>query len=145
MGNLIGENSVLCARRMAKLTYIQAISVASAYSLFMFVYREELPDLFTSEEEAFPVAITVSVIPILAIANLIDMSLSFFLGCIRALGLQAKTALVIIGCFYIISLPLASYLGFYLEYSVHGIWIGYFTGIAIQCAIVAYMTLSEDW
>ena len=56
------------------------------------------------------------------------MTMSCFLGCIRALGTQASVALFSLGCYYLIGMPMAYYLGIVLEMNVLGLWLGYFIG-----------------
>ena len=67
------------------------------------------------------------------------------MGCVRALGIQANVAMISISCFYLISLPTASYLAFVTHAGIRGLWIGYFLGIIIQVLIVAWLTWSHDW
>ena len=63
--------------------------------------------------------------------NLVDMTNCFFMGCVRALGIQENIALISIGCFYLISIPTACYLAFVAGKGVPGLWVGYFFGILV--------------
>ena len=85
-------------------------------------------------------SIALAVIPLFSLTNIVDMYLSFFMGCVRALGIQANIALISISCFYLISLPAASYLAFVADKGIQGLWMGYFLGIVIQVLIVAWLT-----
>ena len=89
--------------------------------------------------------IALGIIPLFSFTNLVDMALSFFNGLVRALGIQANVALISISCFYLISLPAATYLGFVAHAGLRGMWFGYFLGISIQILILAWLTWSTDW
>ena len=67
--------------------------------------------LFTDDNEnAVDVTMALTVLPLFSLTNFVEMSIAYFLGIVRALGIQAKIALISIGCFYLISLPSVTYL-----------------------------------
>ena len=74
---------------------------ATAVSLALYFLRDEMTQLFTSEIDGIDVSIALAVVPLFAFTNIVDMRLSFFLGVVRALGIQANVALVSISCFYL--------------------------------------------
>ena len=119
---------------------------ASVTSTFIFAFRDNLCQVFTSEEETgIDVSMALSIIPIFAATNLVDMCLSFFQGLIRALGIQANAALFTILSYYLLSIPAAIYLAFIVGIDIRGLWIGYFFGILIQVIVLAWLTLRTDW
>ena len=69
-------------------------------------------------------ALTVKVMPILAVLHLADGLQGYSQGQIRALGLQRKAAFIAIASYYIIAIPLAYILGFVFKWSVIGLWVG---------------------
>ena len=89
--------------------------------------------------------LSVRVIPLFCLTNIVDMNLSFFLGCVRALGTQASVALVTLACFYLLSIPFACFFAFGRGNGIAGLWLGYFLGIMVLMIIVAWMTLKEEW
>ena len=127
------------------MTFFQAFSFALMVSFALYFFRDELTQLFTNDREGVEVSLALAVIPLFSLTNMVDMCLSFFMGCVRALGIQANIALISISCFYLISLPSASYLAFVANAGIRGLWMGYFLGIIIQVLIVAWLTWSEDW
>ena len=86
-----------------------------------------------------------AVMPIFAATNLVDMCLSFFQGLIRALGIQSNAAIITILSYYLLSVPAAVYLAFYVGMGITGLWIGYFIGILIQAIVLAWLTLNTNW
>ena len=128
------------------MTFVQAFAYASIVSVALYVYRVELVQLFTgSEEDSVDVSLALAIIPLFSFTNMVDMCLSFFMGVVRALGIQASVALISISCFYLVSLPVASYLAFVTNAGIRGLWMGYFLGIIIQVLILAWLTWSTDW
>ena len=79
----------------------------------------------------------VAVVPLFSFTNLITMCLSFFMGCVRALGIQANVALISIVSFYLVGMPSACYFAFVQEVGILGLWIGYFFGIIVQLLVIA--------
>ena len=71
------------------MTFIQACSYAALISLAIFCFKEQLVHLFTGDggRGAVDVTLALSVIPLFSFTNMVDMCLSFFMGCVRALGI----------------------------------------------------------
>ena len=86
VGNQIGANNVPMAHRLAKMTMFQAISVALMISTLLCVYKELFVGLFT-DEDGIDVTIAMNCLGIFFYTNLVDMTLNFFMGCVRALGI----------------------------------------------------------
>lgn len=144
IGNQIGANHVTRAKKLAKLTLIQAIGVAGVISAMLGHYGTALIGLFTNGE-SIDVTLVVSILPLFMLTNLVDMSSAYFMGCVRALGIQSNVALITIGCFYLISIPSSCYLTFVAGNGIKGLWIGYFLGIFVQMLIVQNITTMADW
>ena len=90
-------------------------------------------------------AISVSVLKIIAIVTVTDGGQGFIQGQIRALGAQREAAFIAIGCFYIVSVPLACVFAFWLDWSIYGLWFG--IGIGSLCEVILYLrlVLVTDW
>ena len=69
----------------------------------------------------------------------------FFQGPIRALGLQKVASYFAIGCYWVISLPLAYFLGIHKEYGVIGLIGGFSIAVTIQCFIYLIIVMTRDW
>ena len=127
------------------MTLFQALCIASGVSLALYFFRNEFAQLFTDEEGGLDVSLAAAVIPLFSLSNLLDMCLSFIMGCVRALGIQANIAMISIAGFYLVSIPAACYLAFVENGGIFGLWIGYFLGIIIQVVIIAWRTFAVDW
>ena len=132
------------------MAYGQAMLIALTVSLLLYLNKVPLIRLFMEEESIKESTediyeLSVRVIPLFCLTNIVDMNLSFFLGCVRALGTQASVALVTLACFYLLSIPFACFFAFGRGTGIAGLWLGYFLGIMVLMVIVAWMTLREEW
>ena len=84
--------------------------------------RKSIASVFTDEVQVQ--TLTASVMIILSVANLFDGLQCYCQGPIRALGLQSKAAFIALGCYYIVSIPLAAIFAFWCGWSVYGLWGG---------------------
>ena len=123
--------------------------IALSVSLLLYVCRVQIVELFMEKdsEQSDPgiYSMAMRVIPLFCLTNIVDMNLSFFLGCVRALGTQANVALVTLACFYLLSIPFSCFFAFVRGNGIAGLWLGYFLGILVLMVVVAWMTLREDW
>ena len=111
IGNKIGANDVPLAKRFAVMTLFQTLAFALMVSFALYVSRDEYTQIFT-DVDGMRFIMAMAVIPLFMITNIVNMCLSFFMGCVCALGIQANAALISISCYYLVSLPTASYLAF---------------------------------
>ena len=74
------------------------------------------------------------------------MCLSFFLGTVRAIGIQSSAAVISIVSYLLVSNSSAYYLAFEEKEGAFGLWIGFYLGIIFQILMLAVMTLIiADW
>ena len=111
------------------------------------MFSDDIAILFTnSEQESFDVTPVLDVIPIMSILSLINVCQAFFLGLVRALGIQAKVVWVFFVSLYIVALPIGYYLTFECGLGIRGLFMGQFPGLATQILIFAILTLKLiDW
>ena len=119
------------------MTLVQALGIALTVSLSLYFFRGQLTHFFTDTDGGLNVTMALAVIPLFSFTNLVTMCLAFFMGCVRALGIQANVAMISIISFYIVSMPSACYFAFVQEVGILGLWIGYFLGIIIQTLVIA--------
>lgn len=123
---------------------LQALSVASLLSILLHVFREQIIGIF-NDEDGVDVSTAKESIDVFIITNLVEMTLLFFMGIVRALGIQARVVIVSISCVNFISIPAACYMAFLSDCGIIGLWVGYFFGLFVQMVIVAYIVIMSDW
>ncbi|GKV53665.1 hypothetical protein SLEP1_g60182, partial [Rubroshorea leprosula] len=74
-----------------------------------------------------------------------DSLLFEYAGVAVGAGRQAIVAYINIGSYYVIGVPLGAVLGYVAKLEVKGIWIGMIVGVAVQSAILGFITSRTDW
>ncbi|KAI4376033.1 hypothetical protein MLD38_013833 [Melastoma candidum] len=60
-------------------------------------------------------------------------------------GWQSSVALINIGCYYILGLPLGALLGYKFQLGVRGIWTGMLFGCLVQTIVLLYIVYRANW
>ena len=74
-----------------------------------------------------------------------DGMLAYSQGPVRALGLQRAAALIGIACYYIFSIPLAAIFAFWVRWSIHGLWGGFYVGVVITSILYMWLIFATSW
>ncbi|KAI3765211.1 hypothetical protein L2E82_15239 [Cichorium intybus] len=83
--------------------------------------------------------------PLLAFSILLNGIQPVLSGVAVGCGWQAFVAYVNIGCYYAVGVPLGVLLAFYFDFGAKGIWSGLVGGMAMQTAILLWVTFRTDW
>ncbi|PRQ21325.1 hypothetical protein RchiOBHm_Chr7g0237951 [Rosa chinensis] len=96
-----------------------------------------------------------SSIPVIAMVNDLSVLLAFtiLLSCIQPVlsgvaigsGRQAIVAIVNIGSYYLVGMPVGVVLGWLLVFGIKGMWAGMICGIVVQTLILIIITIRCDW
>lgn len=74
------------------------------------------------------------------------MSIVFLaLGVARGCGWQHLGAYVNLSAFYLLGIPLAAVLGFWVKLRGKGLWIGIQAGAMVQTILLAIITVCTNW
>ncbi|KAK4775144.1 hypothetical protein SAY86_010079 [Trapa natans] len=60
-------------------------------------------------------------------------------------GWQVSVALINIGCYYIVGLPIGAVLGYKFKHGAQGIWIGMLIGCLVQTLVLLYVIFKTNW
>lgn len=60
-------------------------------------------------------------------------------------GWQVSVALINIGCYYIVGLPIGAILGYKFKHGARGIWIGMLIGCLVQTLVLLYVIFRTNW
>ncbi|KAG8372412.1 hypothetical protein BUALT_Bualt12G0063500 [Buddleja alternifolia] len=98
---------------------------------------------FSSEEDV--VSYVSDMMFLIAVVNLADGILSVLNGIARGCGWQKIGAIVNLGSFYVIGIPLGIVLAFLLHLGGKGLWIGIIAAVFAQTFFLAIITLRTNW
>lgn len=83
--------------------------------------------------------------PLLAISILLNGIQPVLSGVAVGCGWQAFVAYINVGCYYVVGIPLGTFLAFKFNLGAKGIWSGMVGGTAMQTIILLWVTFRTDW
>ena len=143
LGNSIGANNVVLAKRFASLIIKFGAFVVNLLGAVLIVARSPITDLFATEETL--VAMTTKLVFILGICFIVDAFQAILHGPIRALGLQRKASIIAICCYWLIGLPLAAIFAFWCDYGVYGLLVGQSCATLSEAIAFSIIVKRKDW
>lgn len=143
VGSSIGANNIALARKISKLTYIISHSICLLISVFVFVFRNTIAHIFTTDEEVQSILLFILVIN--AILFVPDSAAGILSGTVRALGHQGKAVKFLLISYWCIGFPVALLCAFKFNMKSPGLWIGCTTSVTFQAMSFLRVILQADW
>lgn len=143
IGSSIGANNVDLGKRIKSVTIVIAWVACIIESYIVYFNREGIARLYTNDKEVQ--AILISTMPLVCLEYVIDGGACILSGPVKALGIQAEAAKMVLASYYIIGLPLGLLCAFKFDMDIVGIWIGNTCGVAFQALTFIYITHQADW
>ena len=143
IGNCIGANNVPLAIRFYKLSsWITAITVVLLQLVILFG-RNAIATYFLASKEAQQMA--ESVLVVIGVMFFFDGMQTYMQGPIRAIDLQDRASWITFLVYYLIGLPLASYLALWTSLGIVGLQLGICVAIVLQFLTYAIILKQSDW
>ncbi|WBW75504.1 MatE family transmembrane transporter [Schizosaccharomyces osmophilus] len=143
VGNLIGAGNT----KLAKLSTYVAVSVAALIGLcitsLMVIFRNHWAYLFTSDKDV--VQLVAKLVPLCALMNIADNTQCVAGGVLRGQGRQRIGGIVNFVAYYILALPIAIILCFYLDWGLFGLWVGITVAVFVIAAVETHCALHVNW
>lgn len=92
-------------------------------------FKVQIPLIFTDDEAV--AALVSMTLPLVGLATFFDGAGVAAHGLLRGIGKQAIGGPANIIAYYLVSLPLAVYFGFALDYKIDGLWMGCTIGLIV--------------
>ena len=137
VGNLIGAGDHDGARRAARLSLALGIVVMCFFAAAFFFLRWQLPRLYGAEPAV--ARLCAQVLPIAAAFQLLDGTQVVSSGVLRGLGRTKPAAVLNLGGYCLLGLPLAYLLALRGDHGLAGIWWGLAAGLL--CVATGLLTL----
>ncbi|KAL8488814.1 hypothetical protein ACS0TY_024936 [Phlomoides rotata] len=132
------------AARLAVFMATLMVAVESVVAVVVIILGRRIWGYcFSSEENV--VSYVAEMMILVAIANLADGVLSVLNGIARGCGWQKIGAIVNLGAFYLIGIPLAIVLAFVFHFGGKGLWTGIVAAIFAQTFFLSIITLRTNW
>ena len=143
VGNELGANRP----QRAKLASIIGLSTSFILGLFALFFavmvRNIWAKMFTQDVEI--ISLTSMVLPIIGLCELGNCPQTTGCGVLRGSARPKMGANINLGCFYLVGMPLAVWLGFYAGFDFRGLWLGLLAAQG-SCMVTMLIVLSQtDW
>ncbi|KAJ0714001.1 putative multi antimicrobial extrusion protein [Helianthus annuus] len=143
VGNELGAGQP----RKAKLAAVVGIccSFVLGFSALLFAtsVRNLWAVIFTQDKDI--IALTSLVLPIIGLCELGNCPQTTGCGVLRGTARPKIGANINLGCFYLVGMPVAVVLGFWLKYDFKGLWLGMLAA-QMSCVVVMLVVLGRtDW
>lgn len=143
VANLIGATLSEAAKTSAKVAFYAAVVVGLFNVTILFVLRNEIPQLFTSDQDV--VYLVAKVLPLCAAFQLFDALAATANGLLRGLGRQEVGGYVNLFCYYVVAMPISFGTAFALNWELEGLWLGVALALGLVAAIEGWFLWTTSW
>jgi len=143
VGNEIGAGQPKRARRAAMTGLFFSFIMGFSALVFTLIMRDKWAKMFTADPEI--IRLTTLVLPIIGLCELGNCPQTTGCGVLRGTARPKVGANINLGCFYLVGMPVAVWLGFYSGFGFEGLWVGLMAAQG-SCVVTMMLVLSRtDW
>ncbi|KAG5230603.1 protein DETOXIFICATION [Salix suchowensis] len=143
VGNELGANQP----KKAKFAAIAGLSFSFIFGfsalIFAVMVRKVWATMFTQDKEI--IALTSLVLPIIGLCELGNCPQTTGCGVLRGTARPKVGANINLGCFYLVGMPVAVWLGFYAGLDFEGLWVGLLAAQASCVVTMLFVLARTDW
>ncbi|XP_047956442.1 protein DETOXIFICATION 33-like isoform X1 [Salvia hispanica] len=143
VSNELGANNPKAAKFSIIVAVITSTMFGVVFSIAIVATKNSFPKVFSSMEEVKKE--TSKLAYFLAASILLNSIQSILNGVAVGAGWQVSVAIINIGCYYAVGIPMGALLGYKLDLGVKGIWLGMLAGSFMQIAILSVYVLRANW
>ncbi|TYJ29517.1 hypothetical protein E1A91_A06G073400v1 [Gossypium mustelinum] len=143
VGNELGANRLNKARLSAVVAVFVSAMMGLSASTFASGMRNKWARMFTSDPEIL--RLTSIALPILGLCELGNCPQTVGCGVLRGSARPSTAANVNLGAFYLVGMPVAVGLGFYVGVGFSGVWLGLLSAQVCCAGLMLYVVGSTDW
>lgn len=143
VGNFLGNHNITSAKMAAKVSPLLTFVLSLTLSSILLGFRHKIGHIFSNDMQLID-TLSVILIP-LSVYVVGDGVQAALTGVIRGVGKQYIAGPIVIVCYFIIGLPIACFLAFYMHLGILGLCIG--TCIAKYIHMITYLVVVTrlDW
>uniref|UniRef100_A0A803M0I6 Protein DETOXIFICATION n=2 Tax=Chenopodium quinoa TaxID=63459 RepID=A0A803M0I6_CHEQI len=143
VGNELGAGRPMRAKRAAVTGLFFSFILGFSALFFTFMVREKWGGMFTKDGDI--IKLTSLVLPIIGLCELGNCPQTTGCGVLRGTARPKVGANINLGCFYLVGMPVAVWLGFFAGFDFEGMWLGLLAAQG-SCVITMMLVLSRtDW
>ncbi|KAL9246209.1 hypothetical protein vseg_019773 [Gypsophila vaccaria] len=143
VSNELGAGNPQRARTAAFAVMVIALANGLIVSSIIVGTRKIFGYCFSNEKEVIDYVTTMA--PLVCVNVIMDSLQGVLSGIARGCGWQNIGTLVNLAAFYLVGIPIAAALGFWVQIRGRGLWIGILCGSIVQVSLLAIITSTTDW
>ncbi|KAL2547364.1 MATE efflux family protein [Forsythia ovata] len=143
VGNELGANRPNTAKLSAIIGLTTSFVLGFSALFFAIMVRNTWAKMFTRDAEI--IALTSTVLPIIGLCELGNCPQTTGCGALRGTARPKMGANINLGCFYLVGMPIAVWLGFYLGYDFKGLWLGLLAAQGSCAVTMLFVLVRTDW
>ncbi|VFQ90373.1 unnamed protein product [Cuscuta campestris] len=143
VGNELGAGHPGTAQLAVGVAIVSAATFSIVTGSFLVLARKALGYAYSSTPEV--VVYVSSMLPIVAVSNFVDGFMTVLSGAMRGCGLQKIGAIVNLGSYYIVGIPLAVLMAFVFHLEGRGLWFGMISALLVQVASLTGILIRTNW
>ncbi|KAK6289173.1 hypothetical protein POUND7_000714 [Theobroma cacao] len=143
VANELGRGNAKAVKFSIKTILGTSISFGVFFWILCLVFGHRLSYLFTTNEEVAKAVSSLSTL--LAFSILLNSVQPVLSGVATGAGMQSTVAIVNLGCYYAVGIPVGVVLGYVLDFEVRGLWVGLLSGVVLQTVILSVIVWRTDW
>ncbi|XP_052200270.1 protein DETOXIFICATION 12-like isoform X1 [Diospyros lotus] len=143
ISNELGAGYPQRARVAVFAVLFLAVAEATVVITTLFATRRVFGYTFSSEKEV--VDYVTDMAPLVCLSVMMDSLQGVLSGVARGCGWQHLGAYVNLGAFYLLGIPLAATLAFWVQLRGRGLWIGIQAGAMLQTVLLSIITSCTNW
>ncbi|XP_057732436.1 protein DETOXIFICATION 14-like [Arachis stenosperma] len=143
VSNALGAGSPKEARVAVVAAMTLAGSQALLVSSIIFGCRNIIGYVFSYEQDVLDYVTDMA--PLICVSIILDTLHGTLSGIARGCGWQQLGTYVNLGAYYVLGIPLAAILGFWVQLRGKGLWIGIMSGAFCQTILLSLITSCTNW
>ncbi|XP_015067531.1 protein DETOXIFICATION 16-like [Solanum pennellii] len=143
VSNELGAAHPQLARLALYVVLAVAVMEGLVLGLVMILIRKVWGYAYSNETEV--VRYIAIMMPLLATSNFLDGLQCVLSGAVRGFGWQKIGAIINLGSYYLVGIPCAVLLAFYLHIGGKGLWLGIICALLVQVLSLLFITLRTNW
>ncbi|XP_021894943.1 protein DETOXIFICATION 51 [Carica papaya] len=143
VGNELGANRPQKAKQSAMVAILAALMMGLSAMIFASGMRDRWGRMFTNEAEIL--RLTSVALPIIGLCELGNCPQTVGCGVLRGSARPSTAANVNLGAFYLVGMPVAIGLGFWVGFGFRGLWLGLLAAQVSCAGLMLYVVGSTDW
>lgn len=143
VSNALGAGNPQAARVSVSAAMALAALEAILVSSIIFSCREVLGYVFSTEQDVVDYA--TDMVPLISLSVILDTLHGTLSGIARGCGWQHIGTYVNLGAYYVLGIPIAVILGFWVKLRGKGLWIGILVGAFSQTVVLSCITRCTNW